>query len=82
MALCIPHTVKCARIQLDVSGEQSAFSIPIKEATVVKGKAEIRKLTEDYIELNKLKLNDIVVVDVKLAFNRFCLLEVSYSEAK
>lgn len=82
LALRIPHTVKCARIQLDVSGEQSAFSIPIKEATVVKGKAEIRKLTENYVELSKLKLNDVVVVDVKLAFNRFCLLEVSYSEAK
>lgn len=82
LALRIPHTAKCARIQLDVSGEQSAFSIPIKEATVVKGKAEIQKLTENYVELSKLKLNDVVVVDVKLAFNRFCLLEVSYSEAK
>ncbi|MGE9927469.1 hypothetical protein [Megasphaera sp.] len=82
LALRIPHTVRHARIRLDISGEQSAFAVPVKEAEVVKGKAAITAIEQNCIELTHLKLNDVVILDVGLAFNHFCLLEVSYSEAK
>lgn len=82
LALRIPHTVKHAKIQLDISGEQSTFTIPVETAKVVTGKAAVAKVDRNFIELTDLKLNDFVVLDVKLNFDQFCLLEVSYSEAK
>lgn len=78
----VPGNAKMARLDFVINGEQSNYGFPVKKAVVSSGKVHIEQIKDNKVYLSDVRKSDIVLLELEMDFNQYCLMEVNYYESK
>ena len=82
--MVIPKTVSESKLKFSLSGEQSDYELPIKEARIVsdpKG-ASIKAINGSEIYVSNVSQGVLMQLEITVDFDEYCMMEVGYAIKK
>ena len=82
--MIVPFTSSIGKISFNLSGEQSDYKLPITKAKIVsKGSNTVLdKYKKNTVYLKNLIKGEHLKIEVKVDFDKYCMMEVDYYAKK
>ncbi len=78
----VPGKAKSAKLEFSLAGEQSDIKLNICNAQIMRGGAQVVKVSKNVIFLENLSKGEKIKVAVVVSFKDYCMMEVGYYESK
>lgn len=82
LSFIVPSTTLEGRLEFILSGEQNDFKLPIIDAKILSGKANIKSIQENNVFLSSLEKGKDLKIEVQVEFDGYCMMEVDYYARK
>jgi hypothetical protein len=81
VAFVVPRDAKQARVELSAAGEIGTERMEIAEAQATVGGRECGYVDGTSVVLDGVRKGDPARIEFRLAFNHYCMMEVTYRES-
>ncbi|WP_024865627.1 hypothetical protein [Butyrivibrio sp. FCS014] len=80
LRMITPSDAPKGKLLFSISGEQSDFDLPIKEAKIILGtqSTTVASISGNSIILDNMKKGESVLMEIKVDFEGYCMMEVDY----
>ena len=75
-----PSTAKYGKLEFTLTGEQSDFDLPVKEAKLLLAQSGVvvSGISDNTIYLENMKKGDQIKIEIVVDFDTYCMMEVDY----
>ncbi|WP_051656466.1 hypothetical protein [Butyrivibrio sp. AE3004] len=80
LRMIVPSDASKGKLKFSISGEQSDFDLPIREAAIVSGSEStaVSGIIGNSVQLDDMRKGETITLELKVDFDGYCMMEVDY----